>query len=62
MTARLTSSIEARRPGPDRPPLDRTVEIVPGSVRPLEPAQIPLRAARGLVLSEAVTAGHGLPP
>jgi molybdopterin biosynthesis enzyme len=38
------------------------VEVVLGSVQPLASTKVPLRSARGLVLAEPVTPGHGLHP
>ncbi len=41
-------------------PVDHAVEVVLGSVQPLAPTKVPLRSARGLVLAEPATPGHGL--
>ncbi len=47
---------------PARPAtLDRAVEVVLGTVRPLGPALVPLPSVRGLVLAEKATAEHDLP-
>ncbi len=41
-------------------PVEDDVEVVLGSVQPLASTKVPLRSARGLVLAEPVTPGHGL--
>ena len=41
-------------------PVEDDVEVVLGSVQPLASTKVPLRSARGLVLAEPATPGHGL--
>lgn len=59
MKRRLAASMEAVHPDPGLGGVsDRAVEAAPGMVRTLESNQVPLHAARGLVLAESVTAGR----